>query len=217
MSIPGVRPALHSNEALLSAGAWMDFNQHIHELCLCGRWFQARTLWLSVLKLCTWAWIPQHLWSNPLISFRYVGCPAASHLVCENEGIPSIGIWTRRAVLSRRGATPAETWNLAQTDHAHMHSSGLEVRDCMDGVSLDYMFSQWRLWRLGHATWDEPRRLVLALAGVAAPAGSAHPCTARRARWGVTRIPPSSGEVEELPWDRAAHLRVNHVHHAIQE
>ena len=51
MSIPGVHTALHTHEALLSAGAWMDFNQHICELTLFGRWFQARTLWLSVFEV----------------------------------------------------------------------------------------------------------------------------------------------------------------------
>ena len=59
---------------------------------------------------------------------------------CENRRggfqFPFIGIWTRRAVLSRRGATPAETWQLAQSDNAAldlvaatMHSFGLEAED----------------------------------------------------------------------------------------
>ena len=123
MSIPGVRPALHSNEALLSAGAWMDFNQHIHELCLCGRWFQARTLWLSVFE-------GVHLGVDPatpvvqpldLPPLRRMPCCQSPCFRCENRRggfqFPFAGIWTRRAISSRRGATPAETWTLAKAGH----------------------------------------------------------------------------------------------------
>ena len=152
----------------------MDFNQHI---ALCGCPF---------LTLRTWAWIPQHLWSSPLISRHGVGCPAARSR-CENRRggfqFPFIRIWTRRAVLSRRGATPAETWQLAQTDHATldlvaatMHSSSLEVGDFvpahlerlsrrlsfgMDGISMDYLFNQWRMWRLGSPIWANRRAELL--------------------------------------------------------
>ena len=142
------------------------------------------------LRLSILGWIQQHLWFSPSIFLHSVACPAASHLVLgaktgvEVFNSPS-SIWTRRAVLSRRGATPAETWKLAQTDHAtldlvaaHMHSSGLEVQDFvpqhmkrlyrrlalgMDGISLDYL--------LGNAQWDEPTFFVEAMRGPSSDAG----------------------------------------------
>ena len=165
MSIPGVHTALHTNEALLSAGALMDFNQHIHELCHCGRWFQARKLWMSVFEVVHLAVDPATPVVQPrdLLPLLTMPCCESPCLRRENKRggfqFPFVGIWTRRAILFERGASPAETWALAQADHGtldlvavHMHSSGLEIQDFvpphlarlsarlalgMDGVSLD--------------------------------------------------------------------------------
>jgi hypothetical protein len=42
MTTPGIHLAVHTDEALLSTGAWMDFSQNINTLVLRG---QLETLW----------------------------------------------------------------------------------------------------------------------------------------------------------------------------
>ena len=92
---------------------------------------------------------------------------------------PFIGVWTRRAVFPRDGATVAATWNSyhGTPDErldllaVNMYASGKSVADFVpnhmeslchrlgqgnDGVSLTYRFAQWRFWCLGVATWTEP-------------------------------------------------------------
>ena len=41
----------------------------------------------------------------------------------------------------------------------------------MDGISLDYMFSQWRLWRFGNPIWAEPAFFMEAERNPCADAG----------------------------------------------
>ena len=48
MSVGGIHLAVHTDEALLSTGAWMDFSQHVHTLVLRGDLDEATTLWVSV-------------------------------------------------------------------------------------------------------------------------------------------------------------------------
>ena len=175
MSIRGVHTALHTNEALLSAGAWTSTTSTSSPCAADG--LRHRTLWLSVFEVVHLGVDPATPVVQPLDlpPLRRMPCCQNPCFRCENRRggfqFPFIGICTRRAVLSRRGATPAETWQLAQTDHATldlvaatMHSSSLEVGDFvpahmerlsrrlsfgMDGISMDYLFNQWRMWRLG--------------------------------------------------------------------
>ena len=45
MAIPGIHVAVHAEEQLLSAGAWMDFSQYVTTLVLAGHLDEARVLW----------------------------------------------------------------------------------------------------------------------------------------------------------------------------
>ena len=51
MSIPGIHVAVHTDQVLLSTGAWMDFSQHVHTLLLGGKVEEAWTLWDSVFEV----------------------------------------------------------------------------------------------------------------------------------------------------------------------
>ena len=51
MAIPGIHVAVHAEEQLLSAGAWMDFSQYVTTLVLAGRMDEARVLWGSVFEV----------------------------------------------------------------------------------------------------------------------------------------------------------------------
>ena len=48
MSIPGIYVAVHTEERLLSAGAWI---QHINTLVFAGQMDEARQLWGSVVEV----------------------------------------------------------------------------------------------------------------------------------------------------------------------
>ena len=51
MSTRGIHLAVHTNEALLSTGAWMDFSQHINMLVLRGDVEEAGALWGLVFEV----------------------------------------------------------------------------------------------------------------------------------------------------------------------
>ena len=51
MATRGIHLAVHTNEALLSTGAWMDFSQHINMLVLRGDVEEAGALWGLVFEV----------------------------------------------------------------------------------------------------------------------------------------------------------------------
>ena len=51
MAVPGVDVAVHTDEALLPTGAWMDFSEHVRALMLRGDETKARQLWDSVFEV----------------------------------------------------------------------------------------------------------------------------------------------------------------------
>ena len=51
MAVPGIRVAVHTEEQLLWAGAWMDFSQHVNMSVLGGQLDEARMLSGSVFEV----------------------------------------------------------------------------------------------------------------------------------------------------------------------
>ena len=51
MAVPGIHVAVHTEERLLSAGAWLDFSQYVNILVLACRMDEARALWGSVFEI----------------------------------------------------------------------------------------------------------------------------------------------------------------------
>ena len=185
MSVPGIDIAIHTNEALLSTGAWMDFASHVRKLSFMGKHDEARRLWDSVFEVVHLGIDP----STPVLQqldmppIRRVPCCCSNCERCSHGRggfkFPFIGVWTRRAVFPRDGATVAATWDRyhATPDETmdllalNMLASGSCVEDFApphmdrlvarmgrgeDGVSLDYVFAQWRFWCLGTGLWREP-------------------------------------------------------------
>ena len=155
------------------APGWTSISTSVSSPCSADG-FRRAPCGCRFLRLSILGWIQQNLWFSPLIFLHPVGCqPPCFRRESRRGGFqfPFIGIWTRGAVLSRRRATPAETWQLAPglevQDFVPQHMERLCKRLAlgMDGISLDYLFSQWRLWRLGNAQWDEPTFFVEAMRG----------------------------------------------------
>ena len=185
MSVPGVDIAVHTDEALLSTGAWMDFSAHVLQLQLRGEHDKAWNLWDSVFEVV-------HLGIDPATPvLQNLDLPPVRRMPCcrphcercsQGRGgfrFPFIGVWTRKAVFPRDGATVAATWDrYHNTPHdtldrlqIHMLASGHGVESFVpphmdrlarrlgrgeDGISLDFLFSRWRFWCLGTGLWDEP-------------------------------------------------------------
>ena len=51
MPILGIHVAVHTDEVLLSTGAWMGFSRHINTMVLGGQLDEARVLWGSVFEV----------------------------------------------------------------------------------------------------------------------------------------------------------------------
>ena len=185
MAVPGIHVAVHTEEPLLSAGAWMDFSQHVNTLVLGGRLDEARTLWESVFEIV-------HLGVDPALPvlqdprlppLRRIPCCAKPCTRCESaQGgfkFPFVGTWCRRAVFAQRDASVARTW---EAFHRFPHekldllalqmvASGRVVSDFVprhvatmvdrlalgfDGVSISLLFERWRTWQNGSSVWHEP-------------------------------------------------------------
>ena len=185
MAIPGIHVAVHTEEQLLSAGAWMDFSQYVTTLVLAGRMDEARVLWGSVFEVV-------HLGVDPampvlqdprLPPLRRIPCCVKPCRRCESAlggfKFPFVGLWTRRAVFAQVGASAAETWDafLRWPDEkldlvaVQAAASGLSVPDFIpshmervlvrlalgrDGISLGLLYERWRTWQNGEAVWREP-------------------------------------------------------------
>ena len=117
MSVPGVDIAVHTDEALLSTGAWMDFSAHVLQLQLRGEHDKAWNLWDSVFEVV-------HLGIDPATPvLQNLDLPPVRRMPCcrphcercsQGRGgfrFPFIGVWTRKAVFPRDGATVAATWD----------------------------------------------------------------------------------------------------------
>ena len=156
MAIPGIHVAVHTEEQLLSAGAWMDFSQYVTTLVLAGRMDEARVLWGSVFEVV-------HLGVDPampvlqdprLPPLRRIPCCVKPCRRCESAlggfKFPFVGLWTRRAVFAQVGASAAETWDafLRWPDEkldllaVQAAASGLSVPDFILGAveaAVDYI------------------------------------------------------------------------------
>ena len=104
MAVPGIHVAVHSEERLLSAGAWLNFSQHVNTLLLAGRMEEARTLWGSVFEIV-------HLGVDPALPvlqdqrlppLRRIPCCVRPCQRCEGPGVAFVSrLWERgRAELS---------------------------------------------------------------------------------------------------------------------
>ena len=185
MAGPGIHVAVHTEEPLLSAGAWMDFSQHVNTLVLGGRLDEARSRWGSVFEIV-------HLGVDPALPvlqdtrlppLRRIPCCAKPCVRCETARggfkFPFVGVWCRRGVFAQRQASVALTWEVFHRfPHERldllalqMVSSGLVVPDFVpghvatmvdrlslgrDGVSLSLLFERWRTWQNGTSMWHEP-------------------------------------------------------------
>jgi len=78
MTTPGTHLAVHTGEALLSTGAWMDCSQHINTLVLRGVVDEARTLCRDqCLRWYTWELTPPPLCLSPGTCHQFEECPVA--------------------------------------------------------------------------------------------------------------------------------------------
>eukprot|EP00435_Cladocopium_sp_Y103_P046633 s2960_g13.t1 len=131
-----------TEETLLSAGAWLDFNQHIHALVLSGRVDEARVLWGSVFEIVHLGVDPAQpvLQSEAMPPLRRMPCCKLPCARCEMARggfqFPFIGTWTRRAVFAHHGETVSATWDRFHAPHerldllaVQMVASGRSVED----------------------------------------------------------------------------------------
>jgi hypothetical protein len=166
MSIPGIHVAVHTDQVLLSTGAWMDFSQHVHTLLLDGKDEEARTLWDSVFEVVHMGVDPSTpvLQSPDMPPIRRMPCCKTPCARCENRRggfqFPFIGTWTHRAVFAQEALSVASNWDRY---HAHphetldlvavqMYASGHSVQEAKlsdrlargdDGVSQSYTSLPW--------------------------------------------------------------------------
>ena len=143
MTTPGIHVAVHTDEALLSTGAWMDFSQHINALVLGGRHEEARVLRGSVFEVVHMEVDP----STPVLQSLDMP-PHSTHALLQNPGFslqfPSIGTWTRKTVFAQEGGTVTSTWD-------RYHANPLEKLDLLaariyaSGTAVaDFIPSTWR-------------------------------------------------------------------------
>ena len=111
----GVDVAVHCNEALLSAGALLDFRAHVEGLLARGGRAGALVVWESVVVFIHEPHIPD-------AEFVVDGLPPLEECPCtlspcprceQGRGgfrFPWLGVWTRRSVLAQPGASPPEVW-----------------------------------------------------------------------------------------------------------
>ena len=132
MSTPGIHVAVHTDEVLLSTGAWMDFSQHINTLVLGGQLDEARVLWGSVFEVVHMGVDPSTpvLQSHDMPPIRRMLCCKTPYVRCETGRggfqFPFIGTWARRAVFAQDGGAVAATWDRY---HASPHGK-LDLRRC---------------------------------------------------------------------------------------
>ena len=183
MSTPGIHVAVHTDEALLFTGAWMDFTHTSMRRCLVDDSKRPGSCGGQCLRWCTWEFTHPHqthaLLQNPL-------CP-----------LSLIGTWTRRAVFAQEGCTVASTWDRYHANPhekldllaVQMYASGHGVVDFtpshlaklsdrlalgLDGVSQSYMR---RLWQWGDRVWYDPAFFMLELQGTRCDAGRFSDCS----------------------------------------
>ena len=122
------------------------FSQHIHELCHCGGWFQARKLWMSVFEVVhnlavdpatpvvqPWDLLP--LLTMPCCESPCLRQVLGAKIREEVFNSPSLGFGPAVPFCLKGGRRPLRL-GLAQADHGtldlvavHVHSSGLEIQD----------------------------------------------------------------------------------------
>ena len=125
MTTPGIHVAVHTDEALLSTGAWMDFSQHINALVLGGRHEEARVLRGSVFEVVHMQVDP----STPVLQSP----PHSTHALLQNPGFSSLLIGTVASTWDRYHANPHEKLDLLA---ARIYASGTAV--------ADFIPSTWR-------------------------------------------------------------------------
>ena len=126
--------AVHTDQVLLSTGAWMDFSQHVHTLLLGGKVEEARTLWDSVFEVVHMGVDPSTpvLQSPDMPPIRRMPCCKTPCARCEN----------------RRGGRGSSSRSLG---HGPTEPSSLKKRFRWHPIGTATMPILTRLWTLSQS------------------------------------------------------------------
>ena len=178
----GVRFGVHTEETLLHAAAYMDFQTYVRSLLSAGHGDLALQVWTSVAEVVHFPPPDEEIVDVAgLPAMRRMPCLDATCERCRRgQGgfrFPWVGVWCRRAVLVRPGIMPDEAWRQWHEDEQHLthhevHQVASGKEDVfppeMDAVlartSLlpgcarrGVVFSAWRDWQTDGQRWGDPR------------------------------------------------------------
>lgn len=180
----GVRFGIHTDETLLHAAAYMDFQTYVRSLQSAGHGELALQVWDSVAEVV-------HFPPPDEAIVDVAGLPAMRRMPCldatcerchRGQGgfkFPWVGVWCRRAVLVSPGVRPDEAWRQWHEDEQHLThheihqvASGKRLEDVfppeMDAVLArtaiipgcarrSLVFRAWREWQNDGQRWRDPR------------------------------------------------------------